>query len=467
MVIEVRDVDVIAGGTARHRAIAERLLLAALREQDEARYALQASERANFVARASLELSLSLDENATRNTVRRLTLPRPESWCIVDVVEANGAVHRLSVVHPDPGKHALARKLERDWPAGTIDALSRTSVLRSGRPALITQTYGRRPLLPVYDTESARILEEIGFGSMLVMPLIVRARVQGAITFISRAGDPPFTAEEITLAVDLAARCAMALDNARLYREANALRLAAEMASQSKSEFLGSVGHELRTPLNVIGGYAELLQMGTEGPVTAKQQTALTRIKANEEHLLTLITTILNFVRGERGRTEYRRDEVPMTEALSDAVWMLNGTIASKGVTVEGPRGDASTVACADPDRVRQILLNLVMNAVKYASSDRGTLSLSCAVVDATVVTHVAVNGRGIPPENLETIFDPFVQLGSGPAHRREGIGLGLTVSRDLARAMDGDLTVDSTVGVGARFTLTLPLASAGGATRS
>jgi K+-sensing histidine kinase KdpD len=274
----VRDAELIEGARARQRAIAERLLLTALREQDEARTARQASERANFLARASRDLSQSLDEDATRNTVRRLALPRPGSWCIVDLVESNGAMHRLSVVHPDPARHALARQLERRWPAGMINALSPTSVLRSGRPALIT----REPdagLLTGYDTESLGILEEIGFGSMLATPLVVRGRVLGAITFISRGGDSPFTPDEIALAVDLAGRCALALDNARLYRETNALRLGAEMASQSKSEFLGSVGHELRTPLNVIGGYAELLQMGTQGPVTEKQQIALTRIK--------------------------------------------------------------------------------------------------------------------------------------------------------------------------------------------
>jgi signal transduction histidine kinase len=462
LVIEVRDVELIEDARARHRAIAERLLLAALREQDEAHNAVWAGARADFLAKASRELFMSLDENATRDTVRRLTLPRPGSWCIVDLIESNGAIHRLSVVHPDPARQVLARKLEREWPAGTINALSPNSVLRSGRPALIAHESDADPRLAVHDTESLRILEEIGFGSMLAVPLIVWARVQGAITFISREGDPPFTTEEIALAGDLAARCAMALDNARLYRESDMQRLAAELASQSKSEFLGSVSHELRTPLNAIGGYADLLQMGTHGPVTEKQQIALARIKANEEHLLTLITTILNFVRIEGGRMDYRHDEVPMTEALADVVAMLSGTIASKGLIVEGPR-DASAVACADPDRVRQILMNLVMNAVKYASSDRGTLTLTCTVVDDTVVAHVADEGPGIPPEKLDTIFDPFIQLTTGVAPRPgDGVGLGLAISRDLARAMDGDLTVESTVGVGSRFTLTLPLARSG-----
>src|SRR5207244_250234 len=124
--------------------------------------------------------------------------------------------------------------------------------------------------------------------------------------------------EETALGVDLAARCAMALDNARLYREADALRLVAELANKSKSEFLGSMSHELRTPLNAIGGFAELIDMGIQGPVTNDQHVALARIKSNQEHLLVLITEILNFVRVESGRMEYRSEDVPITRALSD-----------------------------------------------------------------------------------------------------------------------------------------------------
>jgi signal transduction histidine kinase len=375
------------------------------------------------------------------------------------VVESNGAIHRLAVVHPDPAKQELAQRLQEQWPSKKSDTMSASSVVHARRPTIVTHESGAALMLAAHGEENLRILREIGFGSLLAVPLIVRARVQGAITFISREGDAPFTSEEIALAVDVAARCAMALDNARLYREADALRLAAELANTSKSEFLGSMSHELRTPLNAIGGFAELIDMGIQGPVTEEQHVALARIKANQEHLLMLITEILNFVRVESGRMEYHSAAVPMKAALADVAEMLSAAISEKGHTVVNDGCDAAAIAWADPDRVRQILVNLVMNAVKYTPPNGGTITLTCEVMGDTVLAHVEDTGPGIPSEKLESIFEPFVQLTSGLADRRGGVGLGLAISRDLARAMNGDLIAESTVGVGSRFTLTLPLA--------
>ena len=457
LVIEVRDANLIEGAKSRQRAIAQRLLLSALREGDSAQAAEAANLRAAFLATANRALAMSLDETATRDTVRRLALPRPGTWCIVDVIESNGAIHRLAVVHPDPAKQALAHALENEWPAQPDDPIGAPSVLRSQEPSVVTHESGAALLAAARGPTNLRILSEIGFGALLVVPLIVRGKVQGAITFVSPAGDAPFGQEEIALAADVAAACAMALDNARLYREADALRVVAEEASRAKSEFLRNMSHELRTPLNAIGGFAELIEMGAQGPVTDEQHASLTRITRNQQHLVTLVAEILNFVRVESGRMEYHIADVQMDRALSDIAEMLSGVIKEKGLILDGPRCDANAVARADFDRVRQVLLNLVMNAVKYTPRGGGTITLSCSVTSNSVITDVADTGRGMPPDKLEAIFEPFVQLTTGLTDRQGGVGLGLAISRDLAHGMGGDLTVQSTVGVGSRFTLTLP----------
>jgi signal transduction histidine kinase len=148
-----------------------------------------------------------------------------------------------------------------------------------------------------------------------------------------------------------------------------------------------------------------------------------------------------------------------MESALGDVAEMLGGVIKEKRLILDGPRCEADGVTRADPDRVRQILVNLVMNAVKYTPVGGGTVTLSCTVTGDSVIAEVADTGCGIPSEKLEAIFDPFVQLSTGLTDRHGGVGLGLAISRDLARGMGGDLVVQSTVGVGSRFTLTLPRA--------
>lgn len=457
LVVEVRDVGYIEGARSRQRDVAERLMLSALREQDAARNAVQASHRTAFLAAASHELSMSLDQDATREVVQRRALPREGTWCIVDIIESNGAMHRLAVVHPNPAKQALARTLVDHWSPQPDDPIGAPRVVRHPRePVIITHDSGAALVAAAHGAKNLEILKAIGFGALLVVPLVVRDTLLGAITFVIPQDDPPFSAEEIALATELADRCAVALDNARLYRESDALRAAADVASRAKSAFLGNMSHELMTPLNAIGGYSELIAMGLRGPVTPEQRIDLTRIKRNQEHLLALITEILNFVRTESGRMEYHFADVPVQAAVNDVAEMLEGAVKDTNLTLD--RGDVAPeiVAWADPDRVRQILVNLVMNAVKY-SGPSARITISSTVAADTVLVHVADTGPGIPPEKIEAIFEPFVQLADGLTKRQGGVGLGLAISRDLARAMHGNLTVESTVGVGSRFTLTLP----------
>jgi signal transduction histidine kinase len=427
---------------ARQRAITERLLLTALHERDVTRDAVEAGRRAAFLASASRDLGMSLDESATREAVRRRALPRDGSWCIVDIIEVDGAARRLRVVHPNPAKQALAQAF--------ADGRFPIPACRIGQPRVVVSLDARMGASPVD-------LGELGVGSALVVPLVVRESMLGAITYVTREGDAPLSREDVALASDLADLCALALDNARLYHEAQRLREGAEAANRAKSSFLGTMSHELMTPLNAIGGYVTLLEMGLHGPVSADQQVDLARIRHNQLHLLTLITEILTFARSEGGQLEYRFTEVSVERALHDVTDMLQGTVDERHVTVVQPPADADAVVWADVDRLRQILLNLVMNAVKYATVAGGQITLSVTSTPQAVAIHVSDDGPGIPEDKLATIFEPFVQLASGLTDRHGGVGLGLSISRELARAMDGELTVESRLGVGSRFTLELP----------
>jgi signal transduction histidine kinase len=425
-------------------AITERLLLSALNAQDVTSDAISVGRRATFLASTSRELAMSLDDAGAREAIRRRTLMREGSWCIVDVVELDGAIQRLAVAHPDPSMQQQAERFADQW-----FPLQAGVVTDEGPPLIIDATA----------TQGLAALHALGFGGLVVARLVVRGSVLGAITFVIQAGDPALSPQEITLASDLADLCALTLDNERLLQQAQDLRVAADSANHAKSMFLGNMSHELMTPLNAIGGYVTLLEMGLRGPVSREQLVDLSRIRHNQTHLLTLISEMLTFVRGEHGRLAYEFTEVSVASALLEVTDMLQGAAEERQLSLVHRTDGVDEVIWADAERVRQILLNLVMNAVKYGTAGSGQVVLNASATPHVVSIHVADNGPGIPEEKLEAIFDPFVQLSNGLSDRRGGVGLGLAISRDLARAMNGELRVESTVGVGSRFTLQLPRA--------
>ena len=227
-------------------------------------------------------------------------------------------------------------------------------------------------------------------------------------------------------------------------------------ASQAKSEFLASMSHELRTPLNAIGGYAELLALGVHGPLNAEQAQDIARIRRSNQHLLTLINDVLNFAKVDAGQTEYRMTAVPVDETLRDTESMIAPQILAKGLRYSYKGGDKSASVLADPEKMQQIVLNLLSNAVKFTESG-GTITLSSETVGNCIEMRVADTGPGIPPEKLDRIFDAFVQVDRRLNQPVQGVGLGLAISQDLAKAMGGNVTVESVVGEGSTFTLSLP----------
>ena len=239
-------------------------------------------------------------------------------------------------------------------------------------------------------------------------------------------------------------------------REAESARREAELANQAKGDFLAAMSHELRTPLNAIGGYVELIQLGIHGPVTDAQRASLTRVRTNQQHLLRLINDVLAFAKVEAGQLEL--DLQPFdARAMLDTIFPLIAPQAqAKRIALSITPGDPALHALGDVERVRQILLNLVGNAIKFTLPD-GAVTLACRRSGDAVAFRVSDNGPGIAEDQLESIFDPFVQVERRFSNPHEGVGLGLAISSDLARAMDGRLTVESKLGEGSTFTLELP----------
>jgi signal transduction histidine kinase len=459
--IELREAEQPEEALDLQRHVAEQMLLSALRERGIAEDAEDARRRAAFLAEAGRLLAQSVDQTSTLVALAELALPALGAWCIVDIIPAAGTVHRLPIVHPDPEKQGLAQQLAARWTPEPDDRFGAPAVLRDTRTIAITDDDDIDAILAgaAHSPENLQVLRQLGVESLLTVPLLARGRLLGAVTFVGAEPGRAHSPADVQLAEDLAARGALALDNAQVHELALTLKLSAETANRAKTAFLGAMSHELRTPLNAIGGYVELLDMGLRGPVTEGQQADLARIKTNQEYLLVLITEILNFVHVGSGAVSYAIGDINAYDALTRTVELIEPLIAARGVSWDGIACEASFVARADPEKVTQILVNLFSNAIKFTAAG-GRIAAECEVKGDEVLLTVSDTGIGIPADKLAAIFEPFVQLKDGLADRVGGVGLGLAISRDLARAMNGDLTVESIDGRGARFTLALPRAS-------
>lgn len=289
---------------------------------------------------------------------------------------------------------------------------------------------------------------ELGLDSTISVMLEARDRSIGAIAFGRR--DTEFDQRDIRIAEEIARRAAMHVDNQRLYE-------AAVVASKAKSDFLAVISHELRTPLTTIMGYAELMASGVPERLPAKSAGFLERVRTAAWHLLELIEQILVYARLEAGRETLMPEPVIVSQLMSEVRALMEGNAFEKGLhfVVDPIRQDLTVTT--DLTKVRQILLNLASNAIKF--TDEGELRICAQTDERHVIISVQDTGIGISAEHQERVFEPFWQVDQSATRRVGGAGLGLSVSRRLARLLGGDLTFTSLEEGGTRFDLSLPRA--------
>lgn len=246
-------------------------------------------------------------------------------------------------------------------------------------------------------------------------------------------------------------------DQKRVEQERERLQYEAEHANRAKMEFLAAMSHELRTPLNAISGYAELMDMEVVGPVTDGQRDYLARVKRSGKFLLSLINDVLNYAKLDAGALEIKRAPVRLDSILSAAHTLVEPQMRAKELVYNYGGCDTTIIVEGDAEKIEQVVLNLLTNSAKFTEHG-GKITLTCLPGDGIAQIRVSDTGRGIPADKLETVFDPFVQVDRNDSREsQKGVGLGLAISRELARRMGGDLTAESTVGEGSTFTLSLP----------
>jgi signal transduction histidine kinase/DNA-binding response OmpR family regulator len=302
-------------------------------------------------------------------------------------------------------------------------------------------------------------------GAWIFLPLGIAGQAVGALAF-GFAGPRKFSVLDRHFADTVSRYCAQALDRVRLriaaassLAEASEARLMAEHANNAKTVFLRAMSHELRTPLNAISGYTEILELGIRGAVNPEQIKDLGRIKRAASYLLRLINDVLTIARFE-GARPLEVISIPVNAMLAEVDGLCALQAKAKRVTLSVAQCDSEVLVAADAERFQQILLNLITNATKFTLAG-GRIDVICDVHANAVRIRVKDTGLGIRPVDIERVFEPFVQIDRHlTTSTQQGVGLGLSISRELARAMRGDLTLESAEGVGSTFTLTLPLAS-------
>jgi signal transduction histidine kinase len=308
-----------------------------------------------------------------------------------------------------------------------------------------------------YQFERVRsILIRLGYRSVLSIPLLLEERILGALT-VSRGEPGSFPPETVNLLQTFAAQSALAIQNARLFREIADKSRQLEAASRHKSEFLANMSHELRTPLNAIIGFSEVLAERMFGEVNEKQAEYLQDILSSGRHLLSLINDILDLSKVEAGRLELEFGRFHLPTALENALTLIRERAIRHGITLTQSVDERVGDIVADERKVKQILLNLLSNAVKF-TPEGGRVGLTVNAADGAITIAISDTGIGIASEDQAAIFEEFRQVGRDDTRKQEGTGLGLTLAKKFVELHGGRIWVQSHVDQGSTFSFTLPV---------
>jgi signal transduction histidine kinase len=439
-------VDALAFGTAPtevpRSSVSEVARLAAvfgdLRDRLRARTAERerAERRLRFLADASSQLAASLDYDTTLERVAWLAVPALADWCFVDMLEDDGEIRRVEVAHADPARAAEAELL-RGYPPDRRAEAGIARVLRTGVPELIRELSESHLPAITRDARHQAIVQSLGVRTVMRVPLLARGRTLGVISLASTDPSRRYGATDLALAEELGRRCAVAVDNARLYAES-------QQAIRARDEFLSIASHELRTPLTGIKGYAQiLLRAQLRGQLDEERlHRSLATIDDASDRLAALVDDLLDVSRIRTGHLPLRLTTVDLVTTLDEVANRYRDHLDEQHtLAVDLPR--EAVYADVDVDRLEQIVTNLLSNAVKYSPAG-GTVQLLLSGGEGGALVQVADSGIGLPVDSFEAIFQPFGRAANATRQSLPGMGLGLYICRTLVERHGGRIWATS-----------------------
>ncbi|HKC62616.1 MAG TPA: ATP-binding protein, partial [Pyrinomonadaceae bacterium] len=369
--------------------------------------------------------------------------------CVVHTIEEDGKLHQLAAAHTDPAKLELLREINRRYPAGLDSAHSYPLVVRTGEPELISEITDEKLARVSRDEEHLRLLGELGLKSTLCVPLKARGRTLGAITFATAESGRIYNEADLALAENLAHRAATAVDNARLYQEA-------QRANRAKDEFLATLSHELRTPLTPIIGWVHMIRGGIlKGDDIDR---GLGVIEKNSQALTRLINDLLDMSAIMSGKMRIEKAPVALDAILKEAIETVRPSAERRGIILEvKDYDDTQVIINGDRTRLVQSFWNILVNAVKF-SNDRARIRIACEADEREARVTVEDEGHGITPEFLPFVFERFSQEDSSKTRLHGGLGIGLALVKSFIEAHGGQVKAESNgQDRGSRFIIRLP----------
>jgi PAS domain S-box-containing protein len=422
--------------------------------------------RNEFLSRAGEALVGTIDYAKTLATITSFAVPSLADWCALTLVEPGTKTHKqVAVAHVNPDKVRFARELGERYPADPKAPTGVPEVIRSGRAELYAEI--PRPLLEAgaRDANHLRMIRDLQLTSAMIVPLRVRDRTLGAMTFVHAESGRRYDIDDLRFAEDFARRAAMAIENALALKETEhararerELRREAEIASQAKDEFLATVSHELRTPLNAILGWTVLLRRRN---VTGDVERGLSVIERNVRLQTKLVEDVLDISRIISGKLVLHLGATNVAEIVSAVVETVVPAAQAKDIQIEVDVAEAAVAITADGARLQQVVWNLLSNALKFTPKG-GAIDVRAHRLGSEVCIRVKDSGEGIRSDILPLVFDRFQQANASITRRHGGLGLGLSIVKQLVAAHGGTVRAESDgEGKGATFIVSLPARAA------
>jgi PAS domain S-box-containing protein len=418
------------------------------RQSAEARLRVAEAD-AHFLADASAALASVVDYESTLQKVARLAVPFFADWCAIDMLDEDNSLRRLAVAHVDPAKVDLARNMQRRFPPDPASPQGVWNIIRTGESELIAEISDELLESSVKDAELLAVLRELGLKSYIGVPLSVRGKVLGVLTFIAAESGRLYDANDLAVAEDLAHRAAVAIENSKLY---HALR----EADRRKDEFLALLGHELRNPLAPISNALHVMKLPQADD--AMRHHAREVLERQVENMVRLVDDLLDVSRIMRGKVELRREPVELANIVARAVETVQPVIDAEGHRLEMSLSPEPLWVYGDLLRLSQVVANLLNNAAKYTDKG-GTITLTTAREGGQAVVRVRDTGIGLTPDLLPRIFDMFFQAARRTKEAQGGLGIGLSLVRGLVESHGGSVEAHSAgPGMGSEFVVRLPI---------